>query len=157
MTGSVVAMRRKNNQMVIDVLATRSWGKRFRGNTRLGYGLPKLRHQPRERLCDEISALWSHSSAATARFLELLGELDEDGFVEEGYKSLPHWLAWRCGIAIGTAQDYVRTAQRLRERPGARRDGTRRAFVLEGPRASEVRTARLRTSRESRRTFSDRD
>jgi hypothetical protein len=69
------------------------------------------------RLCDEIAELWSHISAATARFLELLGRLDEDGYLEDGYKSLAHWLSWRCGIALGTAQDYVRTGQRLRERP----------------------------------------
>jgi hypothetical protein len=69
------------------------------------------------RLCDEIAELWSHISAATARFLDLLGRLDEDGYLDDGYKSLAHWLSWRCGIALGTAHDYVRTAQRLRGRP----------------------------------------
>jgi hypothetical protein len=84
-------------------------------------------HPEMERLCDEIAGLYAHISAATARFLDLLGRLDEDGYIEEGYKSLAHWLSWRCGMSLGTAQDHVRTAQRLRARPLIA------AVVLKGP------------------------
>lgn len=69
------------------------------------------------QLCDEAAELASHIAAATARWLKLLGRLDAERGWEEGYKTLAHWLAWRCGMAVGTARDHVRVAQGLRERP----------------------------------------
>ena len=69
------------------------------------------------RLCDQVAELASHISAATARWLKLLGRLDAEHGWEEGYKTLAHWLAWRCGMSVGTARDHVRVAQRLRDRP----------------------------------------
>jgi hypothetical protein len=68
-------------------------------------------------LCDEVAELASHIAAATARWLKLLGRLDAERGWEEGYKTLAHWLAWRCGMSVGTARDHVRVAQALRERP----------------------------------------
>jgi uncharacterized protein DUF222/HNH endonuclease len=70
-----------------------------------------------ERLCDEVAELASHISAATARWLRLLGRLDDEAGRDDGYKTLAHWLAWRCGMTLTTARDHVRTAQALRGRP----------------------------------------
>ncbi len=68
-------------------------------------------------LCDEIAALAAHISAATARWLKLLGRLDEEEGWDEGYKTLAHWLSWRCGMTLSMARDHVRVAQGLRNRP----------------------------------------
>jgi hypothetical protein len=75
---------------------------------------------PREtrrcELSDQVAELASHINAATGRWLRLLAELDELG-CQDGYKTLPHWLSWRCGMTLATARDHVRVAQRLRTRP----------------------------------------
>ena len=66
-----------------------------------------------ERLGDEIATLASHIAAATARWLRLIAEFDEGGGWGDGcYKSCPHWLSWRCGIAVSTARDHVRVRAR---------------------------------------------
>jgi hypothetical protein len=70
-----------------------------------------------ERLCDEVAELAAHISAATARWLRLLARLDEEAGWGDGYKTLPHWLSWRCGMSVGTARDHVRMARALRKRP----------------------------------------
>ncbi|HEX6714568.1 MAG TPA: DUF222 domain-containing protein [Thermoleophilaceae bacterium] len=70
----------------------------------------------RREVGDQIAELAAHISAATARWLRLLVELDELGW-DDGYKTLAHWLSWRCGMTVATARDHVRVAQRLRTRP----------------------------------------
>ena len=70
-----------------------------------------------QRLCDEVAELAAHINAATARWLGLPARLDEEQGWEDGYKTLAHWLAWRCGISLGTARDHVRTAHALKKRP----------------------------------------
>jgi hypothetical protein len=70
-----------------------------------------------QRLCDEIAELASHIAAATARWLGLLARLDDEGGWEDVYKSLAHWLSWRCVMSVGTARDHVRVAQALRKGP----------------------------------------
>jgi hypothetical protein len=66
---------------------------------------------------DDIAELFAHISAATARWLRLLAELDERGGWNDGYKSLADWLSWRCGISPTTARDHVRVARALTRRP----------------------------------------
>lgn len=67
---------------------------------------------------DEIAALYSHITAAMARWLTLLAEFDEaGGWAPGGYKTCAHWLSWRCGIDIRTARDHVCVARRLAARP----------------------------------------
>jgi Domain of unknown function (DUF222) len=71
-----------------------------------------------EQLGDEIAALYSHITAAMARWLALLAEFDAGGgWSDGGYKSCAHWLSWRCGIDIRTARDHVCVARRLAARP----------------------------------------
>lgn len=71
-----------------------------------------------ESLGDEIAALYSHVSAAMARWLGLLAEFDEaGGWVAGGYKTCAHWLSWRCGVDIRTARDHVCVAHGLGSRP----------------------------------------
>jgi hypothetical protein len=71
-----------------------------------------------ENLADEIAALASHISAATARWLLLVAEFDEGGgWAGAGYRNCAHWLSWRCGLAPGTARDHVRVAHGLKRRP----------------------------------------
>ncbi|MFL5840653.1 MAG: DUF222 domain-containing protein [Thermoleophilaceae bacterium] len=74
------------------------------------------REARRRELGDQVAELAAHISAATGRWLKLLGQLEELG-CDDGYRTFPHWLSWRCGMAIGTARDHVRVAQRLRTRP----------------------------------------
>jgi hypothetical protein len=74
------------------------------------------RERRRRELGDQVAELAAHINAATGRWLRLLGELEEVG-CDDGYRTLPHWLSWRCGMSIGTARDHVRVAQRLRARP----------------------------------------
>lgn len=57
-------------------------------------------------------------AALTARFLELLAEFDRrGGWGGEGIMSCAHWLSWRTGLAIRTAQDHLRIAHALPELP----------------------------------------
>src|SRR5512147_891202 len=67
---------------------------------------------------DELASLAASITAATGRFLELLGELDRrDAWTGQGFTSLAHWLAWRCGLDLRTAREHVRVARALRELP----------------------------------------
>ena len=70
-----------------------------------------------ESLRDEVAELGAHIAAATARWLKLLGRLDDENGWEEGYKTLAHWLSWRCGMSLATARDHIRVAQGLRRLP----------------------------------------
>ena len=67
---------------------------------------------------EELASLAASITAATGRFLELLGELDRrDAWTGQGFTSLAHWLAWRCGLDLRTAREHVRVARALRELP----------------------------------------
>ena len=60
----------------------------------------------------------SQMAALTARFLELLAEFDRrGGWSGEGIMSCAHWLTWRTGLSIRTAQDHLRVAHALPELP----------------------------------------
>ena len=66
----------------------------------------------------EITELWGHINAATARFLGLLAEFDRrEGWAQHGLTSCAHWLNWQCGISRVAAREKVRTARALKSLP----------------------------------------
>ena len=66
----------------------------------------------------EITELWGHINAATARFLALLAEFDRrEGWAQHGLTSCAHWLNWQCGISRVAAREKVRTARALESLP----------------------------------------
>ena len=66
----------------------------------------------------EICALAGQIAAATARFLALLGDFDEQrGWTGPGLHSCAHWLSWKCGLSLHTGREYVRVAKALRPLP----------------------------------------
>ena len=66
----------------------------------------------------EITELWGHINAATARFLTLLAEFDRrEGWAQHGLTSCAHWLNWQCGISRVAAREKVRTARALASLP----------------------------------------
>jgi hypothetical protein len=74
-----------------------------------------------QELEDELTALAARIAAATAQFLEALGEFDaRKGWQVEGIRSCAQWLSWRCGMALGTAREHVRVARSLRSLPQTR-------------------------------------
>jgi hypothetical protein len=74
------------------------------------------RFRAQVRLEEELATLFAHVSAAIARWLELARELDEQG----GCEDLARFLAYRCGITVREAGEYVRVAAALRELPAIR-------------------------------------
>jgi hypothetical protein len=73
---------------------------------------------PFEVIEREITELWGHVNAATARFLELVRAFDERGcWARHGCRSCAHWLNWQCGIGLGVAREKVRVAQALKNLP----------------------------------------
>jgi uncharacterized protein DUF222 len=74
-----------------------------------------------ERIEDELASLAASITAAMGRFLVLLAELDRrEAWAGQGFASLAHWLAFRCGLDLRTAREHVRVARALRELPQAR-------------------------------------
>ena len=69
-----------------------------------------------ERRVDELASLSAHLSAATARWLELVWEMREQGDSSD----LLAFLAWRCGITGREAREYLRVAEVLQELPATR-------------------------------------
>ncbi|MCJ0903482.1 DUF222 domain-containing protein [Rhodococcus sp. ARC_M6] len=70
----------------------------------------------------EICALAGQIAAATARFLTLLGDFDEQrGWTGPGLHSCAHWLSWKCGLSLHTGREYVRVAKALRPLPKMQR------------------------------------
>jgi hypothetical protein len=73
---------------------------------------------PLELLETQICELAGHLTAATCRFLLLVGDFDaRRGWAEWDLPSCAAWLAWKCQIAPGTAREQVRVARALRELP----------------------------------------
>jgi Domain of unknown function (DUF222) len=74
--------------------------------------------QSLEALEREITALASHISAATCRWLCLVAQYDRrEGWAPWGCRSCAHWVSWRCGIGPEAAREHVRVAKRLQELP----------------------------------------
>ena len=69
-----------------------------------------------EQRVDELASLSAHLSAATARWLELVWEMREQGDSSD----LLGFLAWRCGITGREAREYLRVAEVLQELPATR-------------------------------------
>ena len=66
----------------------------------------------------QITELWGHINAATARFLALLTEFDrKEGWAQHGIASCAHWLSWQCGIGPVAAREKMRTARALESLP----------------------------------------
>jgi hypothetical protein len=69
---------------------------------------------PLERLETELTGLAGHLAAGECRFLVLLAAYDRrEGWREWGCRSCAHWLSWRCGLDIRTAQEKLRVAHAL--------------------------------------------
>ncbi len=76
------------------------------------------RDREMEALMAEVTILAAHISAATYRFLVLLRRLDEiTSWAGEGIASAAHWLNFRCGMNLRTAQEHLRVAHALPSLP----------------------------------------
>lgn len=71
----------------------------------------------KEAIAEEIVELMGHLNAANYRLLTLISEMDGRLSLEDGVKSMAHWLNWRCGISLCAAREKVRVARALRELP----------------------------------------
>ena len=66
----------------------------------------------------QITEVWGHINAATARFLTLVAEFDRnEGWARHGLASCAQWLNWQCGIGRVAAREKVRTARALESLP----------------------------------------
>jgi Domain of unknown function (DUF222) len=73
---------------------------------------------PLEWLEAQICELAGHLTAATYRFLVLLGDFDaRQGWAEWDLPSCAAWLSWKCQLTSGTAREHVRVARALRTLP----------------------------------------
>ncbi len=73
---------------------------------------------PLERLEAQICELAGHLTAATCRFLVLLGDFDDRrGWATWDMTSCAAWLSWKCQMSSGTAREHVRVARALRDLP----------------------------------------
>jgi hypothetical protein len=66
-----------------------------------------------ERRVDELASLSAHLSAATARWLELVWEMREEGDSSD----LQAFVAWRCGVTGREAREFLRVAEALQGLP----------------------------------------
>jgi hypothetical protein len=79
---------------------------------------PHARHRSLERLEAEITELWGHLTAATARFLALVAEFDRSkAYERHGLVGTAQWLNWQCGIGPVAAREKVRVARALEALP----------------------------------------
>jgi hypothetical protein len=81
--------------------------------------LPEARERlwaEQQRREDELASLSAHLSAATARWLELVWAIHEQGDSSD----LQGFVAWRCGITGREAREYLRVAEALQELPATR-------------------------------------
>jgi len=73
---------------------------------------------PLERLEAQICELAGHLTAATCRFLVLLGDFDaRRGWASWDMNSCAAWLSWKCQMSAGAAREHVRVARALRDLP----------------------------------------
>ncbi len=87
---------------------------------------------------EELATLSAHLSAATARFVELAGEFEEQVDSDD----FAGWLGYRCGITRREAREYMRVAEALRELPAIREAFARGALTFTKVRAlTRVATA----------------
>ena len=73
---------------------------------------------PLERLEAQICEIAGHLTAATCRFLVLLGDFDDRrGWASWDMNGCAQWLSWKCQMSSGTAREHVRVARALRHLP----------------------------------------
>jgi hypothetical protein len=73
---------------------------------------------PLEHLEAQICELAGHLTAATCRWLVMVGDFDARcGFESWDLPSCSAWLSWKCQISPGTAREHVRVARALRDLP----------------------------------------
>jgi hypothetical protein len=83
-----------------------------------GTGGAEIAAPPLEWLETHICELAGHLTAATYRFLVLLGHFDERrGWAEWDLPSCAAWLSLKCQLTSGTAREHVRVARALRTLP----------------------------------------
>lgn len=77
------------------------------------------RRDEADRYAGRICAAATSSAQASCLMLELIGEFDETGLMDqfEGLKSMAHWLSWRCSMTPGVAREHVRVARTMRQMP----------------------------------------
>jgi hypothetical protein len=69
---------------------------------------------PLEWLETQICELAGQLTAATYRFLALLGDFDaRQGWAQWDLPSCAAWLSWKCQLTAGTAREHVRVARAL--------------------------------------------
>ena len=76
------------------------------------------RYREQQRRVDELATLSAHLSAATARMVDLVWTMHENGDVDGG--ELAGFLAFRFGINGREAREYLRVAEALHELPATR-------------------------------------
>jgi hypothetical protein len=79
--------------------------------------LSAMKETETARLEEEIATLAAHLNAATARLVELVWALGEEGGLVD---DVARFVAFRCGIAGREARELVRVAEALRELPATR-------------------------------------
>lgn len=76
---------------------------------------------PLDDLEAEICSWAGRIAAATCRMLVLLAAFDRrKGWSGLGMASCAHWLAWRCGLSVRTAQEHLAVARALEGLPAVR-------------------------------------
>ncbi|ADP85165.1 HNH endonuclease [Pseudofrankia inefficax] len=76
---------------------------------------------PLPELEAELCGWAGRIAAATCRMLLVLAAFDRrNGWSGLGMASCAHWLAWRCGLSVRTAQEHVAVARALQELPSVR-------------------------------------
>ena len=71
-----------------------------------------------DEVAQQLCTLAGQIASATADFLRLLAEFDEqEGWVAPGVLTCAHWLSWRCGMDLRTAREHVRVARALSDLP----------------------------------------
>ncbi|HEX3488972.1 MAG TPA: hypothetical protein VHU92_06495, partial [Streptosporangiaceae bacterium] len=79
---------------------------------------PAASQVPLERLEAQICELAGHLTAATCRFLVMVGDFDaRRGWESWDLPSCSAWLSWKCQLSLGTAREQVRVARALRDLP----------------------------------------
>lgn len=73
------------------------------------------------QLRERVVGFAGQIAALTAQFLEILAEFDDrHAWSGEGILSCAHWLSWRAGLSLRTAQEQLRVAHALTEVPDIR-------------------------------------
>lgn len=88
-----------------------------------------------DELVERFSELAGHLHSGTARFLVMLGEIDDRRiWADHGAKTCAEWLSWRVGISGVAAREHLRVARALKDLPA-----TTEAFVSGSISYSKVR------------------